>query len=1154
MDIPQTLKENLAARRVIPFVGAGVSMAVRRKGTEERLFSSWTELLNHTADRLGHESKQSDSEFIRAGLKRSKPDNLYLAKCAKDALGGAIWTSFLKEEFNHGRDSILDESLALPQLIWQLGSRLIITTNYDKVLRWASPIESDCEIWNIEHKAELAQFLGRQESEKPTIWHLHGSIEDASRIILTQDGYNLLYSDDSTKPLYEAALHSLRSVLSSHTVLFIGCSFNDDHLGLQLQGIGRIFDGCTGPHYALVREDDKARLIDLKVPVEPLTFSEYGQPLLDRLEELTRKVSGLPTPPITIATVPTAAGVTVTVAPARPRYHPSNPVFHVPFAQKGSQVIGRDDALAKVRQQLEEGRRTAIGHTASFQGLGGLGKTQLAVEYAYQFRDSYPNGVIWLQADQDIDAQLTELAVKAEWIALDSEHKDKLDVAKQRLRSHVSCLIIFDNLEDLEKIRPYLPSPVVLSHILITSRTDHPGFTPIPLDPLDPERSLELLYQDACRNTDDQAEEFAAQEIVTILGGLPLAIELAGAYLCHRRTFTFADYLTRLKGDPLKALTERYLSSFTGHDPDLYRTLKINEELFAEEPLLIPILDLLTWGGPASMGIELMAYLLLITQTELSGVLALGVELRIIQKSPDIDRYAIHRLVREVRKVESPLPGRMDWVEKIAAKLGDWFQALREDFKYLPRFEAEIDHLIAWCDNVHGLPLLNARLTWLQAYPPFHRGNYQRAHEIVKLALAMVGEDSKEPNALNAHIFNDFGQTLELIGDNRNSLRYKCQALTIRKELFGDDHPDTASSYNNVGGTYGVLGNYHKALEFQKKALDIRQALFGDDHPETANSYNNVGGTYGALGEYKKALEFQLKALNVCRAIFGDNHPHTAYSYNSVGSYYRALGDLTKALEFQQKAFDIRRALFGDDHPDTAASYNNVGGIYRALGDHAKAMEFQNKSLDICRALLGDNHPHTATSYNNVGGTYGKLGDLKKALEFQQKALDIRRTLFGDDHPETATTYNNVGTAYGALGDYKTALEFQQKALDICRTIFGDDHPDTATSYNNVGATYGELGDHKKALEFKQKALNIRSALFGDHHPDIINSLDNIGATLFNLGKAKIAAEALRKAIDIGKRILPGNHPTIARMENDLRKVRSNTKGFRAVPKNNKRR
>jgi tetratricopeptide (TPR) repeat protein len=822
MDIPQTLKEKLVAGRVIPFVGAGVSMAVRHKDRDERLFPSWSELLLHSADRLELESKQPEAKFIRAGLELTKPGYLMLASHAKNALG-PIWATFLNEQFNHSSDKVCADSLALPKLIWQLGSSLIITTNYEKVLRWSCPNPGDCEAWNIEHKAELAQFLGRQGTEKPTVWHLHGSIEDASRIILAQDGYDLLYSDDSAKQLYEAALHTFRSVLSSHTFIFIGFSFNDEHLGMQIQGMKRIFDNCTGPHYALVREDEKAHLLALNLPVVPITFSSFGQPLLDRLEDLTRCANIVKLPIASVPSVLSAVDNTADVPPVRPNFHPSNPVFHVPYSQKGSQVIGRDDSLAAVRKQLVEGTRTAIGHTASFKGLGGLGKTQLAVEYAYCYRDFYPNGIIWLTADQDIDAQLTELAITANWISPMSEHKDKLDVARQRLKSYGDCLIIFDNLEDQEIIRPYLPVPGTKAHILVTSRLDQPGFTPIPLDPLDPELSLELLYQESQRKAADIVEESAAKGIVTILGGLPLAIELAGAYLCHRKIITFADYLGKLHEDPLKALPEKFLSSFTGHDPDLFRTLKINEELFDEEPLLTPILDLLTWSGPAAMGLELMAHLFDQTEADLRGALALGVELRIVQKTPDAERYAIHRLVREVRKIELPLSGKEAWVENIASKLGDWFQQLREDFKELPRYEAEIDHLVAWCGNCCELLQLNARLTWLQAYPPYHRGNYKKAHDIVKLSMSMVDIDMAEPNELNANIYNDFGSTLGLIGDYKSSLRYYEKALAFRRMLLGDNNVDTASSYNNVGGIYGILGNHNKALEFQQRGLDIRQ-------------------------------------------------------------------------------------------------------------------------------------------------------------------------------------------------------------------------------------------------------------------------------------------------------------------------------------------
>jgi NB-ARC domain-containing protein len=169
----------------------------------------------------------------------------------------------------------------------------------------------------------------------------------------------------------------------------------------------------------------------------------------------------------------------------------------VPYRQKGNQVIGRNLALKAVRAQLVEGHKTAIGQTASFQGLGGLGKTQLAIEYAYIFREQYPNGVIWLNADQDLDSQLIKIAEKARWVAIESEHKDKLAIAQQRIKTRSHCLIIFDNLESLEKIKEYLPDTDAEPHILITSRLDQPNFVPVPLDLLNNELSLQLLTQEA---------------------------------------------------------------------------------------------------------------------------------------------------------------------------------------------------------------------------------------------------------------------------------------------------------------------------------------------------------------------------------------------------------------------------------------------------------------------------------------------------------------------------------------------------------------------------------------------------------------------------------------------------------------------------------
>jgi hypothetical protein len=177
-------------------------------------------------------------------------------------------------------------------------------------------------------------------------------------------------------------------------------------------------------------------------------------------------------------------------------YSPHNRPFFVPFRPKGDRVIGRETALEDVRRQLTQGRPTAIGQTASFEGIGGLGKTQLAVEYAWRYGDTYPNGVMWINADQDIDAQLTRLAVEAKWVADESEHKVKLDIAKHRLRSYSDCLIIFDNLEAFTAIEPYLPASGAQPHLLATSRTEQPMFTSVDLYLLDEAQSLQLLVQE----------------------------------------------------------------------------------------------------------------------------------------------------------------------------------------------------------------------------------------------------------------------------------------------------------------------------------------------------------------------------------------------------------------------------------------------------------------------------------------------------------------------------------------------------------------------------------------------------------------------------------------------------------------------------------
>jgi tetratricopeptide (TPR) repeat protein len=997
LNIPQTLQDRLRERKVIPFVGAGVSMAVRNKHTNQPLFPSWKQLLLLAADRLDNEVKHNEASVIRALLNVNRPDYLYAAKQARDGLNAA-WYKFLEHHIDVSYDEVTDESLALAQAIWRLNSLLVITTNYDRVLRWACPTR-DYQEWDIEAPAEQVQFL-QQNIRKLTIWHLHGQIGNKRNLILTPDGYQRLYSDEETERKHGSALATLHSSFAGYSFLFIGFSLDDEHFAKQFAAVNDLYEKSTGPHFAIVKESQVSGFEQSHPEVRAIPFSDFGESLV----ELINTLSSFATQ--TKASEPDAPEApppeTISVVTSTSHYSLDNPVFFVPYRQKGDQVIGREGALEQVRNQLTQGRRTAIGQAASFHGLGGLGKTQLAVEYAYAYRDNYPGGVIWITADQDIESQLTKLSDEAKWLAPSSEPKQKQDAARHRLRSRSDCLLIFDNLERFDTIEPYLPDLQANPHILVTSRLEFGEFPAVPLNPLSDGNAYQMLVQEAGRKPETADAEEAARNIAQALGGLPLALEIAGAYLARPDT-EWEKYYALLQHNPRAVLKGKLPSSFTKHEADLYNTLKISDVIFEEEPVLRDIVDLLTWSGSASMNPSLMCAVLGFRhEAELTRALDLGVSLRLLVKSPKGEGYALHRLVSQVRREEIPLEQRQVWVNDVCQRLGDWFQPIREDFSQLAAYEAQLDHLRAWQQNASQQATQHAsRLLWLQAYPSYHRGRYREIKELVAKALQVFVDSKCEDRGLEAHLHNDLGFVFSSLGEKGKALECVERALEIRQKVYGEEHPDTARSLNNVGVSYSDLGEHRKALAYAERALGICQKIFREGHSETARSLNTVGSSYGGLGDYRKALKYKERALEIRQTLYGEEHPETASSLNNVGGSHLELGEHLKALEYAELALAIRQKVYGEEHPETARSLNNVGSSYGGLGDHHKALEYYERALAIYQKVYGEGHLDTALPLYNIGSSFGALGEHRKDLDYTENALLIRKKTLGEFDPET---------------------------------------------------------------------------------------------------------------------------------------------------------
>ena len=287
---------------------------------------------------------------------------------------------------------------------------------------------------------------------------------------------------------------------------------------------------------------------------------------------------------------------------------------------------------------------------------------------------------------------------------------------------------------------------------------------------------------------------------------------------------------------------------------------------------------------------------------------------------------------------------------------------------------------------------------------------------------------------------------LENTDDNSTS------ALTRKERIF-----------NISGIVYCSLREYNHAKELHKKALAISTNVFGEDHPNVATSYNNLASGYYRLAEYNKAKELHEKALIIRTNNFGEDHADVAKSYSTLAPVYYSMGEYNQAKELHKKALMIRKKIFGEDHVNVAISYSTLAPVHFTIGEYNQAKDLHEKALMIYKKNFDEDHAHVATSLNNLALVNSTLGEYNKAKELQEKALMIRKKVFGEDHANVATSYSNLASVYSRLGEYNQAKELNEKALVISKKIFGEKNAYVARTYNNLAFVYNSLGKYNQA-------------------------------------------------------------------------------------------
>ncbi|MHC5821704.1 MAG: tetratricopeptide repeat protein, partial [Nostoc sp.] len=275
----------------------------------------------------------------------------------------------------------------------------------------------------------------------------------------------------------------------------------------------------------------------------------------------------------------------------------------------------------------------------------------------------------------------------------------------------------------------------------------------------------------------------------------------------------------------------------------------------------------------------------------------------------------------------------------------------------------------------------------------------------------------------------DYQQELDL------AIKYINKALELQKELGLEE--DVAASLNNLAFLYDSQGRYSEAEPLYIQALALRRQLLGDEHPDVATSLNNLAGLYDAQGRYSEAEPLYIQALALRRKLLGEEHPSVATSLNNLAYLYRSQGRYSEAEPLYIQALALTRQLLGEEHPDVATSLNNLASLYRSQGRYSEAEPLLIQALGLRRQLLGDEHPDVASSLNNLAGLYDSQGRYSEAEPLFMQALALRRQLLGDEHPDVATSLNNLAYLYDSQGRYSEAEPLYIQALALWRQLLG---------------------------------------------------------------------------------------------------------------------
>lgn len=771
-------------------------------------------------------------------------------------------------------------------------------------------------------------------------------------------------------------------------------------------------------------------------------------------------------------------------------------VFQVPA--QNPYFTGREAELRQLRARLHDRDDAAVlptGSRVAVQGMGGIGKTQVAIEYAHRYASAY-DLVWWIDATADLTAQLAALAPHLA-ISAQSRKDSLISVTLGALgggKMYRHWLVVIDGADDLDAVASVLPRGT--GHVVVTSR--NPAWAeyaePLEIGLFRRTESIAHLRQRLSTIRDSEAAQVAAR-----VADLPVAVAAAGSWLAVNGKKP-ADFLAdpAWLADGLQATWNAALDQLRESSPAAYRLLEVCAVLAPEIPLHIMYSDALSpaladldptvtgrWmRGKLVQAINRLALLQLDVRSEEAGgsrvmvhpILQQAIRSRMTDKEQLAVRHHAHVALIAARP-RSEVDDPRSWAEYGAL----W-----------PHLDASG---AAECDDHSVRQLLISRLRYL-----WLRGEIAEGHALGRYLDAMWTKTYESTLDLGPrgelrrqilHLRFHLGNLRRDASDFAGALSEDQAVHHEQQDIHGPSHPYTLMTAGSIGADLRALGRYRAALICDRDTYDAWLDQFGSDHPRTLTAAHNLASSYSMLGDFRTAMRLDEHVYTRRKLVEGEVHPYTLLSGVSLGRDLRDAGQYKASLTLLRSVTSALAEQLGRDSRRTLAAQANLAVSLRVAGHPAEAAEMLHEAYAGLRDTAGPDSPDTPLVRLSYGLALRAVRRGEEAARELAAAYATFLARHGPEHPYTLAASVDLALSEVDQGDSGSFLRRTRDAVAGLTAVVGPSHPHTLGASNNLAVGLARQGDPQAASAIVSEVLERSRELLGRDHPDTLRIAAN---------------------------------------------------------------